>query len=948
MCSHRCSLISPLRTLGLIVLVIGLSAHLGRAQDFASPDSASSDSASADSVLPTGETGRFTERGWPIMRLPPGADPDHENWKGIDLSPKPPVEPNAPDQQVHHLLPPDGYEVVPVLSEPAIRQPAQIAFDGNGRMYVLELRSYMLDADATDELEPISRISRHTDTDGDGIYDTSTIFVDSLVFPRFVMPFGKGTVLTMESNADEVYEYVDTDGDGRADRRELFTTDFGRSGNVEHQQASLHWGMDNWMYVTYHSFRIRWTPDGIEREETGSNRSQWGIAHDNDGKVWFQHGASGVPGYFQFPIHYGNIEVENELADGFRVPYGAPVKLADFQGGMDMVRKPDGSLNSVTGAAGAEIFRGHRLPEELVGQYFYGEPVARIVRRIDPVKEEGLTTLHNAYQNEESEFLRSTDPLFRPVDVATAPDGTMYVVDMYRGIIQEAQWAQPGDYLRAKIEQYQLDEVTGLGRIFRLTHASMARDTTRPRMLEESAAELVAHLDHPNGWWRDKAQQLLVLRQDTSVVPALREMARTSEDLFGRFHALWALEGLGALGPGLVRELLSDPNPRMRIQALRASETLYKQGERVLTDRYREMALREQTDVTIQAMLTVSFLQVEGWQETIRTAMATNEARGVQVVGEQLLDRAEEEFEAWRYTDSQLVLLKRGREIYRNLCAQCHGANGAGAPAGGGAKMAPSLVGSERVQGHREYVVKTLLHGLRGSVAGRSYAAGQMIGRSEQSDAWIAAAASYVRTQFANESSVVSPDQVQAVRARTSDRVTPYRFDELMASVPRPIERTDGLRATASHSAPTRIGGTAEAEGAFTHEGWTTGEPQRPGMWFQVRFPEVRRPTEIQFEAPPVYRESEEGEDLPPLPTAPYHYEVAVSLDGANWNTVASGRAEGGEVQIAFPPSRARYLRITRTSAAGEGSRQSSDEPGPWRMRELEIFVRQGGSDSSG
>lgn len=231
------------------------------------------------------------------MRLPPGADPEHENWKGVDLSPKPPVEPNSPEQQIHHLLPPDGYQVVPVLSEPVIRQPGQIAFDG------------------------------------DGIYDASTVFVDSLVFPRFVMPFGKGGILTMESNADNVYRYVDTDRDGRADRRELFTTDFGRSGHVEHQQASLHWGMDNWMYVTYHSFRIRWTPDGVEREETGSDRSQWGIAHDNDGKVWFQHGASGVPGYFQFPIHYGNIEVENELAEGFRVPYGAPVKLADFQGG---------------------------------------------------------------------------------------------------------------------------------------------------------------------------------------------------------------------------------------------------------------------------------------------------------------------------------------------------------------------------------------------------------------------------------------------------------------------------------------------------------------------------------------------------------------------------------------------------------------------------------------
>lgn len=112
--------------------------------------------------------------------------------------------------------------------------------------------------------------------------------------------------------------------------------------------------------------------------------------------------------------------------------------------------------------------------------------------------------------------------------------------------------------------------------------------------------------------------------------------------------------------------------------------------------------------------------------------------------------------------------------------------------------------------------------------------------------------------------------------------------------------------------------------------------------------PAIRQPTEIQFEAPPVYRESEDGEELPPLGTAPRRYEVAVSLDGENWTHIASGEAEGEEIRIAFPPSRARYLRITRASAAGEGGPGSSVESGPWRMRELEIFVRKPGSDSSG
>src|SRR5690606_26753501 len=136
------------------------------------------------------------------------------------------------------------------------------------------------------------------------------------------------------------------------------------------------------------------------------------------GKLWFQGGATGLPSYFQFPIHYGDYIVEKNFAEGFEIPWGAPIGIADMQGGMAAVRMPEGTLNRVTGAAGNDVFRGHRLPKELYGQYFYGEPVARIVRQVNPVTHDGLTILHNVYQDEQSEFIRSTDPLFRPVDMA--------------------------------------------------------------------------------------------------------------------------------------------------------------------------------------------------------------------------------------------------------------------------------------------------------------------------------------------------------------------------------------------------------------------------------------------------------------------------------------------------------------------------------------------------
>jgi hypothetical protein len=129
--------------------------------------------------------------------------------------------------------------MTPVLSEPAIQEPGQIAFDGNGRMFVVELRGYMQDVDATGELGPVGRVSVHEDLDSDGTYETHHVFVDNLIFPRFVTPFGTNAILTKESNADEVWKYTDTDGDLVADKKELFATGLGRFASWTVQRLKL-------------------------------------------------------------------------------------------------------------------------------------------------------------------------------------------------------------------------------------------------------------------------------------------------------------------------------------------------------------------------------------------------------------------------------------------------------------------------------------------------------------------------------------------------------------------------------------------------------------------------------------------------------------------------------------------------------------------------------------
>ncbi len=906
----------------------------------------SSESASVD---PNDRMGKQVDTLTPGI-LPPNADTAHdENWKGIDLSPKAPVKPKSPQEEQAQFLLPPGYSITPVLTEPAIQQPGAISFDGNGRMYVLELRSYMLTADSKNELEPISRISRWEDLDNDGVYEKGTTFVDHLVFPRFVLPYGKDAILTMESDADVVYKYTDTNRDGISDKKDFFTNKYGRTGNVEHQQAFMYYGMDNWLYSTVNAFRIRETANGMIREKTGANRAQWGITHDDDGKLWFQGGASGVPSYFQFPIHYGTFDYAGGLASGFDIPWGAAVKTADMQGGMDEIRQPDGSLNHVTGAAGNDIFRGDRLPKELYGQYFYGEPVARIVRQINPVVQGGLTTLHNAYQPQKSEWIRSTDPLFRPVDMTTAPDGTMYITSMYHGIIQEGEWTQKGSYLRTKIEQLQLDKVIQLGRIWRVTYEGMKRDTSRPHMFTETADQLVSHLSSPNGWWRDMAQQMIVLNKQNSVSPALKSLISNDKNIITRIAALWTLEGLQGIDSALVISLLKDANPRMRIQALRVSESLYKNGQKSLANEYKKLLADKDTNVVMQALLTSKYTEVPDLKKWITSLIKTNKAIGVKVVGDQILNPPIPmnlgPFGAPTLSDQEKESVSRGLITYNELCSTCHGATGTGIPSGD-KLMAPPLAGSQRVQGHPEYIIRVLLHGMEGPIESTSYTGNIMTPMAHQSDEWIADVLSFIRNGLSNDASLITADQVKALREKSKDDKKPYKYEILKNAIP--FEIKDGLKLSASSVAATRIGGNKSTNSALTYEGWSTGEKQAKGQWFSVEFPKEVNLSEIRFASIQSIKKGwrpgpmpkngirPPGFSIPFIQSYPRNYKIENSSDGKSWNTtLAEVKGVPGMNVVNISGDHTRYVRFTLNDGIANDSLDT-----PWSMKQMQFFVR--------
>jgi len=943
----------------------------------------------------------------PAAPPPTGGTLSSTTNAGADFSVKPPIKALTPQEEAKTFVLPPGYRMELVVAEPQVISPAVIRFDGNGRMYVAEFITYMRDADGNNQHAPESRITRFESTKNDGVYDKRTVFVDRLVLPRTVVPLDGNSILTNETASDDLVKYTDTNNDGVADKREHFYSGIGlgRDGNLEHEQAGFVWGLDNWIYTTYNAFRFRWTPSGILKEPTGPNAGSWGVTMDDDGKMWFiDAGGERGPMNFQVPIHYGAFTVPDQYEPRFHEVW-PEVGLSDTQGGMIRVRMPVGRLNHLTAASGADVVRAHRVPEDLRGDLLITEPVGRLIRRARIVKDGGLTQLRNAYPG--AEFIASTDPLFRPINITTAPDGSIYIADMYHGIIQESNWTRPYSYLRRKIDQYQLDKVIAHGRIWRLrfdgvpevpatpagpaaqatpaipAQPALSLDPARPQMLTETPAQLVTHLGHANGWWRDSAQQLLVLRQDKSVVPALQAMVRSQDNLLGRFHAMWTLEGLGALDAGLVREQMKDPNPRMRIQAIRASETLYKAANRSFADDYRAMTRDADPDVALQALLTANLFKLPDIETLIKNTQASSSAKGVQEIGRQILQRiaTAATTAAAGFSTAQQEQLKEGETVYKTLCFSCHGDDGRGitmAGAAEGVMMAPALAGSPRVQGHRDYVINTLLHGMTGPIAGQTFSGQVMLPMGTQNDQWIANIGSYVRNSFGNSGSFVTPEDVARVRASTSARKTPWTLTELEGTLPRLLPVDPTWKATASHNAE-------KAGNGLTLAAWTTSEPQEPGMWFQVELPEPAMVSEVQFDAGApggrgVGRGGQRGQ--PPAPAAgrgaaapgagsttpgnaapgtgaagrqgtagpatpaagrgagpgavfgsfPIGYRVQVSMDGKAWGTpVAEGKGSPSTTVATFKPVRAKFIRITQTEKA--------ESPLPWSVLNFRVYA---------
>lgn len=539
----------------------------------------------------------------------------------------PPAPVRTPEEERASFTLAPGFRAELIAADPLVGDPIAMQFGPDGRLWVLEMRGYMPDADGRGEREPVGIVAILEDTDDDGRYDKRAVFADQLVMPRALSLVADGLLV---AEPPKLWFMRDTDRDGKADAKTEIATDYGNTNNPEHNANGLLWAMDNWIYSANYTARFRWQGDGKFAREATITRGQWGITQDDVGRLYYNSNSDPLR-FDAIPSAYlkRNPAFAATGANVQLVPGTLPIWPGRVTPGVNRgyrILNAEGKISSMTAASGPVVYRGTLFPEEFRGDAFVPEPSANLIKRIKLSRADGTVSGANAYEGKE--FMTSTDERFRPVNLYNGPDGALYVVDFYRGIIQHRIYMT--SFLRQQVEERGLDKGIGRGRIWRIAPENAPRAKLRMNLGGASAAELVASLGDANGWVRDTAQRLLVTRRDPAATPLLRGMAvDATKPALARLHALWTLEGLGApaLETATLERALADADPCVCAAAVRIAETFVaaparpKKGDGAATMTQastglataigRLVATREEPDVRLQLALTLGQLKTE-------------------------------------------------------------------------------------------------------------------------------------------------------------------------------------------------------------------------------------------------------------------------------------------------------------------------------------------------
>jgi putative membrane-bound dehydrogenase-like protein len=522
----------------------------------------------------------------------------------------------------------DDFRIELFLSEPQITSPVEMVFDENGRIYVAEMLDYPEDPPGGKPAR--SRVRLLEDSNGDGRIDRNVIFADHVLQVSGIMPWKGGLLVT---SAPDILFMKDTDGDGKADERRVLYTGFPKV-NPEARITNLRFGIDNWVYaanngsdghitspehperpaVLVRGADFRFRPDSW-LAEPASGPAQFGLSFDDWGNRFIT----------QNTVHLRHVVLPMEYVA--RVPFlDVPAMAQDISDHgqpsarmfpltgpqawrvertrLRQQRYDENELNRTeqvggyfTAASGGTVYTGDVFPKEYWGNVFTGDVSGNLVHR-DVLTPEGVS--YAARRAKEGvEFLASTDVWFRPCNFANAPDGTLYITDIYRLFIETPESIP--EELKKKMDFWAGDT---MGRIYRLVpNKPLRQRDLQPKLGNATTAELVRQLESSNGWHRQTAQRLLLERQDRTAIPLLKKLAEESSFPQARVHALWSLEGLSALDTLSLQHALNDSDSHVREHALRLSEPFLEKSEAL---KRTVLAMTKDSEPRVQFQLAFS------------------------------------------------------------------------------------------------------------------------------------------------------------------------------------------------------------------------------------------------------------------------------------------------------------------------------------------------------
>ena len=521
---------------------------------------------------------------------------------------------------------PEDLQIELVAAEPLVADPVAMEIDEDGNTYVLEMHGYPMD------LSGSGVVKKLIDNDGDGVFDKSIVFADSLLLPTGLMRWKKG--LLVVDVPDLVY-LEDTDGDGKADKKEVVLSGFAVT-NPQHIANTPLYGPDNWIYIAHQGaitpkVAVEFADEGAEVRFPG-NEDAPRLPVDANGRnirlkpdTWQLEMLAGESQYGQtFDVrghHFGTSNADHLFAEIIAARYlarnpnllvaEATENIPDHGNAAEVfpiTARPEHQLLTdvgvITSSCGVTWYLGGLL-EGYEDVTFIAEPVHNLVHA-DRVQPKGASfSASRLFENKE--FLASTDAWFRPVQFYVGPQGELFVIDYYRQVVEHPEWMS--DEVNQSGALY---NGSNMGRIYKITPKNWTpRDTNKPGQIGAySTAELVGALGSRNIWWRRHAQRLLVDRKEKEAVALLKDFLIENPAPASKIAALWTLEGIDGLDGGVIRAALNDGDGGVRENAIRLAE-LY-------LDRWPELErelLLLQTDpdpkVRYQLLNTLGFLSSE-------------------------------------------------------------------------------------------------------------------------------------------------------------------------------------------------------------------------------------------------------------------------------------------------------------------------------------------------